>query len=185
MYTVDYLKTQHADYVEWNTDPGSMIMPKDTYHFDYASDDEIKDLAMYRKSHEIMNGSFFDKIGVADMEKVHSAVIGWIFSDDCCALNKQQKSVLLCSLFNVRPVQIFNSFEVKAGHHDIDILMTFENEQPQCTNNVWMQTTYKDFSKALKDALFNANRNDDYIILKEYLCYISNLASWQEVPIEK
>jgi len=29
MYTVDYLKTLHAVYVEWNTDPGSMIMPKD------------------------------------------------------------------------------------------------------------------------------------------------------------
>ncbi len=38
---------------------------------------------MYRKSHEIMNGSFFDRIGIADMEKVHSAVIGWIFSDEC------------------------------------------------------------------------------------------------------
>ena len=45
MYTVDYLKTLHADYVEWNTDLGSMIMPKDTYNFDYASDDEIKRLA--------------------------------------------------------------------------------------------------------------------------------------------
>ena len=45
MYTIDYLKTLHADYVEWNTDPGSMIMPEDTYNFDYASDDEIKNLA--------------------------------------------------------------------------------------------------------------------------------------------
>jgi hypothetical protein len=45
MYTVDYLKTLHADYVEWNTDPGSMIMPEDTYKLDYASDDEIKRLA--------------------------------------------------------------------------------------------------------------------------------------------
>lgn len=49
-----------------------------------------------------MNGSFFDKIGVADMEKVHSAVIGWMFSNDCCALNKQQKSELLCSFTTVR-----------------------------------------------------------------------------------
>ena len=31
-------------------------------------------------------------------------------------------------------------------------------------------------SKALKDALFNVNPNDDYIILKEYLCCITNLA---------
>ena len=180
-----------------------------------------------------MNGSFFDKIGVADMEKVHSAVIGWMFSDDCCALNKQQKSELLCSLFNVRSVQAFNSFEVKVEHHDIDILiitdndtcwvienkvkssqhsnqldkyydiingnpvkigrkthiiedykalnkhfcyLTLVNEQPQCINNVWVNTTYKDFSKALKDALFNVNPNDDYIILKEYLCCITNLA---------
>ena len=45
MYTVDYLKTLHADYVEWNTDPGGMIMPEDTYKLDYASDDEIKRLA--------------------------------------------------------------------------------------------------------------------------------------------
>ena len=167
------------------------------------------------------------------MEKVHSAVIGWMFSDDCCALNKQQKSELLCSLFNVRSVQAFNSFEVKVEHHDIDILiitdndtywvienkvkssqhsnqldkyydiingipvkigrkthiiedykalnkhfcyLTLVNEQPQCINNVWVNTTYKDFSKALKDALFNVNPNDDYIILKEYLCCIINLA---------
>ena len=180
-----------------------------------------------------MNGSFFDKIGVADMEKVHSAVISWMFSDDCCALNKQQKSELLCSLFNVRSVQAFNSFEVKVEHHDIDILiitdndtcwvienkvkssqhsnqldkyydiingipvktgrkthiiedykalnkhfcyLTLVNEQPQYINNVWVNTTYKDFSKALKDALFNVNPNDDYIILKEYLCCITNLA---------
>lgn len=180
-----------------------------------------------------MNGSFFDKIGVADMEKVHSAVIGWMFSDDCCALNKQQKSELLCSLFNVRSVQAFNSFEVKVEHHDIDILiitgndtcwvienkvkssqhsnqldkyydiingipvkigrkthiiedykalnkhfcyLTLVNEQPQCINNVWVNTTYKDFSKALKDALFIVNQNYDYIILKEYLCCITNLA---------
>lgn len=37
MYTIDYLKTLHADYVEWNTDPGSMIMPEDTYNFDFVS----------------------------------------------------------------------------------------------------------------------------------------------------
>jgi len=41
MYTVDYLKTLHADYVEWNTDPGSAIWPKDTYNFDFVSDDEF------------------------------------------------------------------------------------------------------------------------------------------------
>ena len=56
---------------------------------------------MYRQSQNNMNGSFFDRIGVADMEKVHSAVIGWIFSDDCNALTNQQKSDLLSCLFQV------------------------------------------------------------------------------------
>jgi hypothetical protein len=74
-----------------------------------------------------MNGSFFDKIGIADMEKVHSAVIGWIFSDDCNALNKQQKSNLLCSMFGIRPGQTFSSFEVKVEHHDIDVLIITDN----------------------------------------------------------
>ena len=181
-----------------------------------------------------MNGSFFDRIGVADVEKVHSAVIGWIFSDDCYALTKQQKSELLCSLFHVSPSQTFNSFEVKVEHHDIDVLIITDNntcwvienkikssqhsnqldkyhkivngepvkigrkiqnikdykslkshycfltlvgEKPQCTNNLWVNTTYKYFSIELKNVLANANRNNDYIILNEYLCCITNLAT--------
>ena len=189
---------------------------------------------MYRESWNIMNGSFFDRIGVADMEKIHSAVIGWIFSDDCKALTNQQKSELLCSLFHVNPSQTFNSFVVEVEHHDIDVLiitnnntcwvienkikssqhsnqldkyykiingepvkigrkiqhiqdykhlkshycfLTLVNEKPQCTNNVWANTTYKSFSFALKKALTNANRNNDSVILNEYLCCITNLAT--------
>ena len=189
---------------------------------------------MYRQSQNNMNGSFFDRIGVADMEKVHSAVIGWVFSDDCKAITKQQKSKLLCSLFHVSPSQTFNSFVVEVEHHDIDILIITDNntcwvienkikssqhsnqldkyykiingepvkigrkiqniqdykhltahycfltlvgENPQCTNNVWVNTTYEFFSIALKDVLPNANRNNDYIILNEYLCCITNLAT--------
>ena len=45
MFTVDYLKTLHADYVEWDTDPGSAIWPEDTYNFDFVSDDEFQRLA--------------------------------------------------------------------------------------------------------------------------------------------
>ena len=192
-------------------------------------------LAMYRESWKCnMNGSFFDKIGVADMEKVHSAVIGWMFSDDCKALTKQKKSELLCSLFHVSPSQTFNSFVVEVEHHDIDILIITDNntcwvienkvkssqhsnqldkyydiingnpvtigrktqsiqnymhlnahycfltlvgEKPQCLNNVWVNTTYNDFSKSLRGALFNANTNDDSIILNEYLYCITNLAT--------
>lgn len=189
---------------------------------------------MFRESQNIMNGSFFDRIGVADMEKIHSAVIGWIFSDDCKALTNQQKSELLCSLFHVNPSQTFNSFVVEVEHHDIDILIITDNntcwvienkikssqhsnqldkyyniingvpvkigrkiqtiqdykqmkshycfltlvdEKPQCEKNVWANTTYKSFSLALKKALTNTNGNNDSVILNEYLCCITNLAT--------
>ncbi len=181
-----------------------------------------------------MNGSFFERIGVADMEKVHSAVIGWIFSDDCKALTYQKKSELLCSLFQVSPVQTFNSFAVEVEHHDIDVLIITDNntcwvienkikssqhsnqldkyyniingepvkigrkeqeirdyihlksnycfltlvdEKPQCENKVWVNTSYESFSIALKNALTNTNGNNDSVILNEYLCCITNLAT--------
>lgn len=80
-----------------------------------------------------MNGDFFNRIGIADMEKVHSAVIGWIFSDQCKALTLNQKSELLCGLFDVTPVQYFNDFRVEVEHHNIDvIIITDEKTNPQC-----------------------------------------------------
>ncbi len=47
--------------------------------------------------------NFFNAIGVADMEKVHSAVIGWILSDKCEAFGIDKKSELLCQLFDQQP----------------------------------------------------------------------------------
>ncbi len=80
-----------------------------------------------------MNGDFFNRIGVADMEKVHSAVIGWMFSNDCKALTANQKSELLCGLFNVTPVQYFKDFRVEVEHHNIDvIIITDEKTNPKC-----------------------------------------------------
>lgn len=79
-----------------------------------------------------MNGDFFNRIGVADMERVHSAVIGWMFSDVCKALTANQKSELLCGLFNVTPVH-FKDFRVEVEHHNIDvIIITDEKTNPEC-----------------------------------------------------
>ena len=35
--------------------------------------------------------NFFNAIGVADMEKVHSAVIGWMLSDKCERVREKRK----------------------------------------------------------------------------------------------
>ena len=128
-----------------------------------------------------MNGSFFDKIGIADMEKVHSAVIGWLFSDECCALNKQQKSELLCSLFNVRPVQSFNSFEVKVEYHDIDILIITDNNTCWVIENKVKSSQhsnqldkYYDIIKGNPVKIGRENQSiQDYMHLKAYYCFLT------------
>ena len=46
MYTIDSLKTLHAVYVEWDSQPGSIIWPEATYALiDNLSDDDFKELA--------------------------------------------------------------------------------------------------------------------------------------------
>lgn len=70
-----------------------------------------------------MNGDFFNRIGVADMEKVHSAVIGWMFSNNCNALTPEQKSELLCGLFGVKPIHKFSIKKVEVEHHNIDLII--------------------------------------------------------------
>lgn len=69
--------------------------------------------------------NFFNSIGIADMEKVHSAVIGWMFSDKCEAFGnsgKRVKSKLLCDLFGVPKVE-FNTITVYIEAFNIDILI--------------------------------------------------------------
>ena len=70
--------------------------------------------------------NFFNAIGVADMEKVHSAVIGWMLSDNCGALGKREKTNLLCSLFGIYPSFVFEKIDVKIEVYNIDILITTE-----------------------------------------------------------
>ena len=73
--------------------------------------------------------NFFNAIGVADMERVHSAVIGWMLSDDCEAFGtgqkgKEVKSKLLCSIFGITPFCVFDEIKVNVEVYDIDILIT-------------------------------------------------------------
>ena len=74
--------------------------------------------------------SFFDRIGLADMEKVHSAVIGWLFSDYCQALDNIQKSELLCSLFSVTPIKVFQTIKVELEQHNMDIIILTDEDTP-------------------------------------------------------
>lgn len=70
--------------------------------------------------------NFFNAIGVADMEKVHSAVIGWMLSDKCNAFDIKEKSTLLCNLFQEN-VCVFKTIIVQVEVYNIDILIETED----------------------------------------------------------
>jgi|GEM_PF-6481727 len=59
--------------------------------------------------------SFFEFISMADSERVHSQTIGWIFSDNCTAISKQDKEILLQQI-----TKCSDSLHIKAVFIEID-----------------------------------------------------------------
>ena len=80
--------------------------------------------------------TFFDAIGTADMERVHSAVIGWILSDDCKAYNMAERSTILTKLFKERASKAFKSMRTCLEYNHMDIYtVTDEGTKSEC---VWV-----------------------------------------------
>ena len=78
--------------------------------------------------------NFFDAIGVADMEKVHSAVIGWMLSDKCEAFDIATRSELLQQIFDIKgDHEVFDSIESHIEWKNIDILIvTNKGSEKKC-----------------------------------------------------
>ena len=57
--------------------------------------------------------NFFDLLALADVERVHSAVIGWLLSDECEALTKEERSAVLNSLFGRNDDVVYETIEVR------------------------------------------------------------------------
>lgn len=93
--------------------------------------------------------NFFNAIGVADMEKVHSAMIAWILDDandrkhPNYAIGKtnfstfpiEERSKLLCEMFNVEPTGKFDTIRTHVEWNDIDIMIITEKDN---TKEIWV-----------------------------------------------
>lgn len=95
--------------------------------------------------------NFFNAIGVADMEKVHSAMIAWILDDENDAtlsanpgkVNSQfstfpiaERSKLLCGMFGLLPKRQFKSIKTHVEWNDIDIMI--ETEEGNGQKEIWV-----------------------------------------------
>jgi len=93
--------------------------------------------------------NFFNAIGVADMEKVHSAMIAWILDDandrkhpnyaigktNFSTLPIEERSKLLCEMFNVEPTGKFDTIRTHVEWNDIDIMIITEKDN---TKEIWV-----------------------------------------------
>ena len=95
--------------------------------------------------------NFFNAIGMADMEKVHSAMIAWILDDenDQSLINNngqaissfstlpiKERSSLLCNLFSISPTKDFQSIKTHVEWNDIDIMI--ETKDTNGINEIWV-----------------------------------------------
>lgn len=70
--------------------------------------------------------SFFEYLGIAHVERIHSQFLSWIFSFDCKAIDKNQKSSLLKTIFQLdNDSDIINTQTERDG---IDILIQTDKE---------------------------------------------------------
>lgn len=76
--------------------------------------------------------SFFDLLALADVERVHSAVIGWLLSSDCDALTERERSQVLNELFGLpQDRAIYKTSEMRLEWENIDILWLTETHDGQ------------------------------------------------------
>jgi len=95
--------------------------------------------------------NFFNAIGVADMERVHSAMIAWILDDEndsslkngtnqTCSkfttFSQDDRSLLLCKLFNLTPNRNFASIKTHVEWNDIDIMI--ETKDKNGCDEIWV-----------------------------------------------
>lgn len=93
--------------------------------------------------------SFFEYLGIANVERIHSQFFAWVFSSDCNAIDSDQKNELLQNIF-----QLDNNSQIlhtETERNKIDILIQTNKEIVVVENKLKSSqhsnqlTRYKDF----------------------------------------
>lgn len=71
-----------------------------------------------------MNRTFFEYLGIADMEKIHSQILQWILSKDNKSLTSNQKNEFISDFLNIQNFQVL---ETITEYEKIDVLIKSEN----------------------------------------------------------
>ena len=56
MYTLDYIKSLHIDLEEWNTDPGSLVLPDQYFLGEHFKDYQLEPLTESEELQDLLDG---------------------------------------------------------------------------------------------------------------------------------
>lgn len=73
----------------------------------------------------IKSKTFFEYLGLAHLERIHSQMLAWLLSKDCSVLNSNQQSQFLSELIGT---EIGPIIQIHTEHKNIDILIETDQE---------------------------------------------------------
>lgn len=118
--------------------------------------------------------TFIEHLHTASMERIHSALIAWVFSSDCDAISIADKYSLLKSIFDVRAVFVNTPIKTYVEYEHIDIILELEDTIIAIENKIKIGEHSNQLSK------YNtilSNRFSGKKIIKFYLSLIGEEAS--------
>lgn len=80
--------------------------------------------------------TFFNFIGTADIERIHSAVIGWILSDKCDVFSLKEKSKIIHKLFAINSNEVYNQIVPILEYDHMDIVLKTISDDG--TSRMWI-----------------------------------------------
>lgn len=118
--------------------------------------------------------NFFDLIALADVERVHSAVIGWLLSDECEALSKEERSKVLNKLFGLPEERaIYEACKMRLEWENIDILWLTKNSngEDECwiLENKIKSSQHSDQLKTYKGTI----NKSEYQNYTQHYCFLT------------
>ena len=66
--------------------------------------------------------SFFESLGIAGAERIHTQMVAWILTE-CQAYTQASKSAIICNMFHIKPERHFDHIECHTEFKNIDLLI--------------------------------------------------------------
>ncbi|MCD8436013.1 PD-(D/E)XK nuclease family protein [Tenacibaculum dicentrarchi] len=129
-----------------------------------------------------MNRTFFEYLGIADMEKIHSQILQWILSNDNKSLTSNQKNEFISDFLNISN---FHISEIITEYEKIDILIKSENEIV-CIENKLKSSQHSNqldrYKKSIQKKYKEVNTHFFFLTLIDEN---SNNSNWKNISYNK